>query len=125
MIKLKENQKSNVLKTGNKWYICVSDEKGLISYSENPYLEDDKINVKKLQESYNKIKDFDLAKEILNSFNTGWYLSLSPTCLTKTFVLVISVSLNTNKVSKFEFSMFLKIMEFGWIVPVSPNEVLL
>lgn len=68
MIILKEGQKLHVLKSGKQWFTCVSDEKGLICYKENPYIfeneEGTKIDMKSFQSSYDKLKDFDMKKEI-------------------------------------------------------------
>ena len=70
MLTLKENQKIYVLKSDNRWFTCVSDNNGLISYSDNPFLfvdkEGTKINMNSFQSCYNEIKNFELEKEIEN-----------------------------------------------------------
>ncbi len=80
MIQLKKDQKVYVLKSGNKWYTCVASGNGLITYSENPYIQQDdkgvKVGMKAFQESYNTIKSFDLKAECENLHEVEDYSNL-------------------------------------------------
>lgn len=60
MLILKNNQKVDILKFGDSWFTCISDEKGLISYRKNPFLIEGKdgtsINMKTFLSYYDEIK---------------------------------------------------------------------
>lgn len=70
MLILKDNQKVDILKSGDKWFTCISDEKGLISYSQNPFLAQSKegtsINMKTFLSYYEEIKNFNIEEKIKN-----------------------------------------------------------
>lgn len=70
MLTLKNNQKVDILKSGDNWFTCISDEKGLISYSQNPFLSQSKegtsINMKTFLSYYDEIKKFNIEEKIKN-----------------------------------------------------------
>lgn len=70
MLTLKNNQKVDILKSGDGWFTCISDEKGLISYSQNPFLTESKegtsINMKTFLSYYEEIKKFNIEEKIKN-----------------------------------------------------------
>lgn len=70
MITLKNNQKVDILRSGDKWFTCISDEKGLISYSQNPFLSQGKegtsIDMKTFLSYYDEIKKFNIEEKIKN-----------------------------------------------------------
>lgn len=70
MLALKSNQKVDILKSGNQWFTCISDEKGLISYSQNPFLTESKegtsINMKTFLSYCEEIEKFNIEEKIKN-----------------------------------------------------------
>ena len=80
MLKLKNDQKLYILKSGGKWFTCISNNDGLISYSDNLYIVDSQqgttINIKSFQAAYDEIKNFDLVKEVEQLMSVEDYSAL-------------------------------------------------
>lgn len=70
MIELKENQRLDFINFNGKYYACISNEKGLESFQEVPfvYLKEGKISlgIKSMQEAYEGIKKLNLIEEVEN-----------------------------------------------------------
>ena len=80
MLKLKNDQKLYILKSDGKWFTCISNNDGLISYSDNLYIVDSQqgttINIKSFQAAYDEIKNFDLEKEVEQLMSVEDYSAL-------------------------------------------------
>lgn len=70
MITLKSNQDVDILKSGNRWYTCITDENGLLRYNESLFLSESQertsINLKMLFSDYEEIKNFNIEEKIKN-----------------------------------------------------------
>lgn len=73
MIKLEENQRVYTIKSGDKWYTCISGENGLVSYLDCPYLSvengETTVNMKAFKDDYEAIKNFDIEDEAMHVRN--------------------------------------------------------